>query len=137
MKQHELALDEDENEEITTVFHSLNISNMETNEKDNKNTNEAFIHLDILHENETKKIRLKIDTGAAGNTLPLRTLNQMYPKGNGKIQPEQNIKLTSYSGNEIKCLGSILLNIKKRNQHQFAKEKFYIILWFCGYITKV
>ena len=127
MKQHELALDEDENEEITTVFHSLNISNMETNEKDNKNSNEAFIQLDILHENETKKIRLKIDTGAAGNTLPLRTLNQMYPKGNGKIQPEQNIKLTSYSGNEIKCLGSILLNIKKSNQHQFAKEKFYIV----------
>ena len=63
---------------------------------------------------ETKKIRLKIDTGAAGNTLPLRTLNQMYPKGNGKIQSEQNIKLTSYSGNEIKCLGSILLNIKKK-----------------------
>lgn len=45
-------------------------------------------------------LRLKIDTGASGNTLPLRTFRQMY--GNEarayKRLKKNNMRLSAYSG---------------------------------------
>ena len=43
------------------------------------------------------------------------------------LNPEPTIKLTSYSGDVIKCLGSVSLMVKKENQNTFQDEKFYIV----------
>ena len=61
-----------------------------------------------------RKIKLKVDTGAAGNTLPLRTYKQMYKTLPPKdiLEPTRNVKLVAYNGQEIPCLGSINLQLR-------------------------
>ena len=65
------------------------------------------------------RLRLKVDSGSGGITLPLRTYEQMF----GTI-PTQNIqthkphtKLTSYSGHPIACCGSFNLSSAKPKGH--------------------
>ena len=62
---------------------------------------EAFTNLLIrLPKKKSKhKLKLKIDSGAAGNTLPVRTIGQMYrDKYNDVIQRAHNVRLTAYNG---------------------------------------
>ena len=61
-----------------------------------------------------RKIKLKVDTGAAGNTLPLRTYKQMYKTFPPKdiLEPTRNVKLVAYNGQEIPCLGSTNLQLR-------------------------
>ena len=56
-----------------------------------------------------RKIKLEVDPGAAGNTLPLRTYKPMYKTLPTKdiIEPTRTVKLVAYKGQEIHCLGSI------------------------------
>ena len=52
-------------------------------------------------------LRLKIDSGASGNTLPMRTFRQMYgDKADTRnlLEPANGIKLTAYNGEEIRCM---------------------------------
>ena len=77
---------------------------------------EAFTNLRIRlpHKKGKHKLKLKIDRGAAGNTLPVRTIRQMYgDKYKGVIQRAHNIRLTAYNGQDIPCLGIISISIKK------------------------
>ena len=62
------------------------------------------------------RLRLKIDTGAAGNTLSLRMYYQMFhdTPTTQTLTPEPKVKLTSYSGDIIPCLGSIQLGPKTK-----------------------
>ena len=68
---------------------------------------EVFTTIPIKPPNTTStklKIKLKIDTGASGNTLPMRTMEQIY-NTDEKIQnvlTQENVKLTAYNGKEIK-----------------------------------
>ena len=62
---------------------------------------EAFTNLLIrLPQKKSKhKLKLKIDSGAAGNTLPVRTIGQMYrDKYKDVIQRAHNVRLTAYNG---------------------------------------
>ena len=44
------------------------------------------------------------------------------------LNPEPKIKLTSYSGDGIPCLGSIQLGLKRRSQKgEYRQEKFYVV----------
>ena len=88
---------------------------------------EAFTNLLIrLPQKKSKhKLKLKIDSGAAGNTLPVRTIGQMYgDKYKDVIQRAHNIRLTAYNGQDIPCLGSISISIKK--QKSYIPAKFYL-----------
>ena len=91
---------------------------------------EVFTELNVLvpgKENTGDKIRLKIDTGAAGNTLPLRTIKQMYgEKYRQMINPDRSVRLTAYNGQDIKCLGTIMLQIR-HNENTFIPAKFYVV----------
>ena len=87
--------------------------------------NEVFTTLDVIcpRKKGMRKIKLKVDTGAAGNTLPLRTYKQMYKTLTPKdiLEPTRNIKLVAYNGQEIPCLGSSNLQVrfgKKKHLHE-------------------
>ena len=74
-------------------------------------------------------IRLKIDTGAAGNTLPLRTMQQMYGSSalnHKSLKPNNGVKLTAYNGQQIPCHGSIELECKHGNM-EWTKAMFYVV----------
>lgn len=125
-KQHELYLQEDVDSDAsddysyTKVFYSI---------QDGKNS-EAFAKLDVIHTNlaANGRIQIKIDTGAAGNTLPVRTYKQMFDNPtNELLQLEPNVKLTSYSDTKIPCIGSIKLGIKKKSHSNYHYTKFYVV----------
>ena len=78
--------------------------------------NEVFTTLDVIcpRKKGIRKIRLMVDTGAAGNTLPLRTYKQTYKTLPPKdiLEPTKNVRLVAYNGQEIPCLGSINLQLQ-------------------------
>ena len=92
---------------------------------------EAFATVVIYHDESKVKepLRIKIDTGSGGNTLPLRTFKQMF----GSIPPEQilqrepNIKRSSYTGDNIKCFGTIELNIRRNDQNEYHCQKLCVV----------
>ena len=78
-------------------------------------------------------INMKIDTGAMGNTLPLRIFQQMMPD-NMKHQDgtprgcdnRKEIELTAYNDTSIKCYGSIKMNCKW-GPSEWEEFEFYIV----------
>lgn len=129
---HEIgvAYDEEEYAQYAQTFYSVMISDITSGTM--TNDTEAFTTLDTYHENPrvTGTVRLKVDTGAGGNTLPLRTYRQMFGDigmPDHIVKPERHVKLTSYSGNEIPCLGSLQLGLKKDKHTHFHHEKFFIV----------
>ena len=72
----------------------------------------------------TQFIRLKLYTGAQGNALPVRPFRQMY----GDIEPKEILTptLTAYSGEEIKCVGSITIGCKSGSS-SWVNTVFYIV----------
>ena len=66
--------------------------------------NEVYANLDIACADKpgVHDLKLKVDTGASGNTLPVRIAKQMYIKiWQSKIEPVPNVKLTAYNCGEI------------------------------------
>ena len=71
---------------------------------------EVFASLDIILPNRkgVHELKIKMDTGAEGNTLPLRTFQQMFPEHvhqNGQSRSDTKQKetavLTAYNGSSI------------------------------------
>ena len=91
---------------------------------------DAFTTVDIRcpQMKHTKSLRLKIDTGAQDNALPIRTFKQMY--GNTEptkiITPIGQTTLTAYSGEIIKCIGSITLACRS-GQSKWVNAIFYVL----------
>ena len=76
-----------------------------------------------------KMLWLKIDTGAAGNTLPFCTFHQMYSKDSLNcdiLKPTPEVKLVSYSGDRIRCHGKITIPCKYRDS-AWEPIMFYIV----------
>ena len=73
--------------------------------------------------------RIKIDTGSGGNALQLRTLKHIF----GSIPPEQilqresRIKLSSYTGDSIKCFESTELSIRRYVQNEYHCHTCYFV----------
>ena len=92
---------------------------------------EAFATVVIYHDEPKVKgpLRIKIDTGLGGNTLPLRTFKQMFVT----IPPEQilqsgpPIKLSYYTYDNIKCFGSIDLSIRRNDQNEYHCQTCYVV----------
>jgi len=73
---------------------------------------EAFIVLNVQPpglKGDGYRLRLKIDPGASGNTLLLKTCQQMYGSkaDTNNLLKSADVKLTAYNGEEIRCLGRI------------------------------
>lgn len=110
-------------------FHSIKLSDIALDAVDSPN--EAFIMLHSRHQIPPVSgyFKLKIDPGSGGNTLPLRTYRQMFGEKplHSVLKQEPSVKLTSYSGDQIKCLGSILLDLRKESQSEYQSHKFYVV----------
>jgi len=81
----------------------------------------------LPHDNYT--LRVKIDTGAMGNTLPLRTFRQMYGKRvstNELLTALGNVKLTAYNGQKIPCFGTIQIPCQHKNS-VWDQATFYVV----------
>ena len=134
--QHEVDLSvqatpkitEDPPEQCHQVYHAITISNVDMI---NSSSAEAFAELLVSHIKPpvSGPLRVKVDTGSGGNTLPLRTFRQMFHDTPvhciSNLEP--NVQLTSYSGNRIPCLGSIHLNVRKSSQTTPHQAKFYVV----------
>ena len=93
---------------------------------------EAFATLDVILPNRkgVHELKIKVDTVAEGNTLPLRTLQQMFPKcvdRNGRKRPDTTQKetavLTVYNGSSIQQHGS--MQIQCAYKGEWKRVKFY------------
>lgn len=106
------------------------------NQKDNTSQTEAFANLDIVLPNRKgiHELKVKMDPGAEGNTVPLHTFRQMFPKymdqnghpGSGTTNKETAI-LTAYNGSDIPQHGSS--NIKCGYKSLWKAIKFYVVKW--------
>lgn len=92
------------------------------------NREEAFTVVDIICPEKTgqHRIKLKVDTGASGNTLPLRTIKQIYAEGWTDIVQQTTAKLTAYNGSTIPCLGEVDLVCRYRDC-AWTTQKFYVV----------
>ena len=113
--QDEIDVSAYEGEECTRSFYPIYIGNVDLQSP----AHEAFTILRTRHFNPNMEgpLRIKLDTLVGGNTLPLRTYKQMFssrPK-HCALKPEPNTRLKSYSGHQIRCLGSINLAICRIN----------------------
>ena len=93
---------------------------------------EAFVVLDVQPpglKGTGYTLRLKIDSGASGNTLPMRTFRQMY--GNkadtrNLLEPANGIKLTAYNGEEIRCMGTLDMKCQHKSSG-WKTTRFYVV----------
>ena len=74
-------------------------------------------------------LRLKIDSGASGNTLPMRTFRQMYgDKADTRnlLEPANGIKLTAYNGEEIRCMGALDMKCQHKSSG-WKTTRLYVV----------
>ena len=78
-------------------------------------------------------LKLKVDTGAEGNILPLRIYRRMFPRNldadgfprADRVSKRPGVKLSAYNGGEIKQHGAVTLKCSYKNSGWSALE-FYI-----------
>lgn len=109
-------------ESLDTIKVSTNVMKVDATK------HEVFTKLDIIPPGITGRkfdIKLKLDTGASGNTLPLRIIKKIYGENYSKHVIRENVKLTAYNGKTISYKGSIHMNLVR--SHKEFRTKFYII----------
>ena len=112
----------------TKSFHSLEIPGV-CFQDTKKVREEVFTTLAIrLPESDSSQcaLPLKIDSGASGNVLPLRTMKQMYGEDAlvkcKQIKPTPGLSMTSYN-EHIKYHGKLILPCKYKSS-QWYNETF-------------
>ena len=71
-------------------------------------------HVSLCNRPDVHYLKLKVVTGAQGNTSPICTFRRMFPKmldSNGEpyigsLQAAESV-LTAYNGTHIKCFGNV------------------------------
>ena len=134
-KVHSVDSDyEADGESYQQSFYAITFSTQCLDANDNSATtrDEAFVVLDVQPpglKGTGYTLRLKIDSGASGNTLPMRTFHQIYgDKADTRnlLEPSNGIKLTAYNGEEIRCLGT--LDMKCQHESSGWKTtRFYVV----------
>ena len=129
IKSMEAEIDEESFDDLT--LHSVTVSTVAAAPQ----RDEAFVKLKIKLYNRpgVHNIISKVDTGAQGNTLPLRLFREMFPdlltkNGTPKkeiVQRKGGTKLTAYNGTEIPCHGKITFPCQYMDE--FQKTEFYIV----------
>lgn len=114
-------------------FHDVKVSAMCLGQN---NRDEAYAQVQIKLSNRPgiHNLSLKVDTGAQGNTLPLRTFRRMYPdKLNAEGFPVDNIvaaargaRLTAYNGTSITCHGVVNISCSY-HKSAWGDTRFYIV----------
>ncbi|PIK45946.1 hypothetical protein BSL78_17195 [Apostichopus japonicus] len=111
-------------------FSSIKVSSMHSSET----RNQVHANIDIKLNNKpgVHSLNIKVDTGAEGNTLPMRIYRNMYPEHidhTGKPTPgflkETNCVLTAYNDEVIKCFGTTTL--ESRFQEEWLQTTFFVV----------
>ena len=110
------------------LLYSIHISDLSMTPIQPNKLDEAFSIIDVECPNlhGVKRLKLKVDTGASANTLPLRTVRQMYGDNWSSQTRRTNVRLTAYKGSEIKCLESISLKCKYK-ESVWNDEMFFVV----------
>ena len=98
----------------TLAFEPICVGNINQEIKAHKDEVFPTVNVNIAGRGkEETTLKAKIDTGAQGNVLPLRTYHNMYPQNinaNGKPRPrtlnQSKVIQVAYSGSEIKHFGT-------------------------------
>ena len=120
-KQHVHTVETHEQED----FEKLNFHNVTTNDG-----NEAHVEIQtFLEKRHPRPLSGKIDTGSAGNIIPLRIFKQIWPDkigqdGRPTITTPSNINLIAYNGGNIPHYGAVKLPCRYRGK--YFKGKFFI-----------
>ena len=70
---------------------------------------------------------MKVDSGAEGNTIPLRIVDKMYPNSSWKdVASPTKTKLTAYNGTPIPCVGFMQIACRF-NAEDWTTHKFFIV----------
>ncbi len=132
-KVHTVTQDEDEDcyqmDELT--LDTVTISSVDPSTKE---ADEIFTTLRIPLTRKIINLRIKVDSGAGGNILPLRIYSQMFPENidtSGKLIPgtlnKDATTLTSYGGTEITNLGKVTLPCERKDKLKTqAKVQFFV-----------
>ena len=132
-KINEMQAEEEDGDESfdDLTFHSVTVSTVTSAPQ----RDEAFVKLKLKLYNRRgiHNIITKVDTGAQGNTLPLRLFREMFPdlltnKGTPKkeiLQSKGSTKLTAYNGTDIPCYGKI--KFPCRYMGDFHDTEFFIV----------
>ncbi|XP_067899405.1 uncharacterized protein [Heterodontus francisci] len=103
-------VDQDEDTTGEQLFHTITSAE----QVHSVNKTEAFATLQIVCPNKAgqHRLRVKIDTGTSANTLPFRILKDLYHEAWKSVLQPTNVKLMTYNGSIIKCLGSLNLECR-------------------------
>ena len=94
---------------------------------------EAFATIPIEPQREIQtNLKGKVDTGAQGNILPLRTFKKIFPQRISKNGMPTNtspssITLTAYNGTEIKQFGTVNILCGDRENKKYHSTEFYVV----------
>ena len=125
-KQHVDELDvedthtEPEEEELHTIQILINsIDSMQT---------EAFASQNVKcpHRRGQNRLRAKIDTGASGNILPLRTLKDLYGSQWKEVLSPSHAQLTAYNNTPLPCLGTIAISCQYKDS-LWETQTWYVV----------
>jgi hypothetical protein len=117
---------ESEEENIQYNVVTISIAGVKTSVR-----KEVFANIQVQvpgHENKPKKrhfVNMKIDTGAMGNTLPLRVIKKMKPDQK-HIKATKGTRLIAYNDTEITCHGYIEMPCR-HNDGDWVTHRFYIV----------
>ena len=89
---------------------------------------EAFVNIEIVCPQKTgqHRLRLKVDTGASGNTITLRTVRNMYGDRWRSVIRPTSTRLSAYNGTPIKCLGTIDILCRYKSP-TWTTQTFYVV----------
>ena len=102
-------------EQVAESFEQITFNAVTGSNFRNKRS-EAYATVAIKYK-KAAKLRGKVDTGAQGNVLPLRTFRQMFPNqldrnGTPTSTSKSDVKLTAYNGTRIPQYGTLNLQCK-------------------------
>ncbi len=130
---------QDNTADIDNQFHDLNIDTVTVSSIDQETNlnlpDEIYTNVKVQHDSHHAPVSLnvKLDTGARGNTLPLRMYRRMFPKcttasgypHDSAVRNKSDI-LRAYNGTAIKHYGAIVVTCKHDNANSI-KTKFYVV----------
>ena len=118
---------DDDSSSITDMeeFHNIKMSNKCLGAIATRDEAFTTVNVSCSGRKPHKLLRLKIDTEAQGNALPIR---QMYGNIDTRkiLTPIGQTKFTAYTGGRIKCFGSMTLTCKSGSSN-WVKAIFYVV----------
>jgi hypothetical protein len=124
---------EAESPEAEEEFTTVNYDVITINSVQSADVAHATVHVKLPHRCISDTLKLKLDTGAEGNILPLRIFRKMFPEkmdANGyprkdAVRVDTGVRLTAYNGGNIPQYGVTSLACQYR-QSAWHNVSFYI-----------